>query len=310
MTETFIAYPTLALFLLGLFIIFSSIISRLVYNYSALITIPISILANYILFPVIHDGSHKTISDNIFYNDLIGYFAGIPFFFAPFPAWRFIHLRHHQFTNIPGKDPDYYVGGGITNKWQLLFRWTTHVFNYIYYFFCETLTILYERLKKKVIKNNKCDIDNFKEITTEITRDATIQNNGFNLVVTILSITLNLYVTYYLYTKGFLVDVMVLWLIPSAISIMILSILFDYLPHRYYETDIRDNKYAITKMTHGLFSTEGKINNWISALTFNQLTYHNVHHIYPRIPFYKYPEVWEEKKALLIKKGTPIQSVF
>ena len=91
---------------------------------------------------------------------------------------------------------------------------------------------------------------------------------------------------------------------------MILSILFDYLPHRNYETDIRDNKYAITNMTHGLFSTEGEVNNWISMLTFNQLTYHNIHHLYPRVPFYKYPEIWKEKKNLLIDRGTPIQSIF
>jgi len=308
--ETSVAYPTLALFSLGMFFILSSIFLRLVYGYNLFFTIPISIMANYILFPVIHDGSHKTISNNDFYNDLVGYIAGVPFFFAPFPAWRFVHLRHHQFTNIPDKDPDYYAGGNITNKWHLLFRWTTHIFNYIYYFFNETMLILYGRLKKKIVNNKRCDISNLKEITTEIKQDITIKNKGSVLVITTGSILFNLYITYYLYTKGYFLDVMILWIIPSAIAIIILSVLFDYLPHRYYETDIRDNKYAITNMTHGLFSTDGEINKWVALLTFNQLTYHNIHHLYPRVPFYKYPQIWKEKKDILLERGTPVQSIF
>ncbi len=310
MSETFIAYPTISLFFLGMFLIFSSVFLRLVYGYSFFFTIPISILANYILFPVIHDGGHRTISNNIFINELIGYTAGIPFFFAPFPAWRFVHLRHHQYTNIPDKDPDFYAGGKITNKCHLLFRWSTHILNYIYYFFNETIILLYKKLKKKINKNKKYNLDNLKKISDEIKGDVTIKNNGIVLLITCGSILLNLYITYYLYTKGYFTDVMVLWIIPSAIAIMILSILFDYLPHRYYETDIRDNKYAVTNMTHGLFSTEGEINKWISLLTFNQLTYHNIHHLYPRVPFYKYPEIWEEKKEVLLSKGTPVQSIF
>lgn len=63
-------------------------------------------------------------------------------------------------------------------------------------------------------------------------------------------------------------------------------------------------------MTHGLFKTSGKINNCLSLLTCNQLTYHNIHHLYPRMPFYKYPEIWEKERERLIELGTNVQSIF
>ena len=59
----FIAYPTIMLFFMGFSIIIYAIRLRLIYNYSGFYTIPLSILGTYTLFPVIHDGSHRTISN-------------------------------------------------------------------------------------------------------------------------------------------------------------------------------------------------------------------------------------------------------
>ena len=95
---------------------------------------------------------------------------------------------------------------------------------------------------------------------------------------------------YISYLCGHLDDTFFLWILPSAIAIGILSYLFDYLPHRDH-TDITNT----TKMTDGFTKfNNGKGNNLISILTCNQLTYHHIHHLYTKIPFYKYHEVWEE----------------
>ena len=306
MPKDFIAYPTILLFLLGYGIIIVSIILRIVYNYSAYCTIPLSVLGIYSLFPVIHDGSHRTISNIKIYNEVISYIAGIPFFFAPFPTWRFIHLRHHQFTNIPEKDPDYYAGGGIKNNIDLPIRWITHIMHYYIYVLKELYNSIYKRVLKKILKNNSYELDNIKDITF----DYNIQSNVKIFILTIVAIFINMFFTLYAYNNNFLADLAILWIIPSALTIIILTILFDYLPHRNYETDIRDSKYKITNMTHGLFETTGKINKCISLLTCNQLTYHNIHHIYTKVPFYKYPEIWERESAKLIELGTNVQSIF
>ena len=304
--EHFIAYPTIILFLLGFSLISFAIRLRLVGNYSGMYTIPISILGTYTLFPVIHDGSHRTISSNLLCNEIISYVAGVPFFFAPFPTWRFIHLRHHHFTNIPEKDPDYYAGGGIENKLYLPVRWVTHILHYYMFAVKELCTSLYKNIKKKLRKNRSCELENLRNITN----DHRIQSSGRILIVTITSILINILISIYAFKNNFLYDIVILWIIPSAISITILSILFDYLPHRYYETDIRESKYKITNMTHGLFNTTGKINTYIALLTCNQLTYHNIHHLYPKVPFYKYPQIWAAERDQLIRLGTNVQSIF
>lgn len=306
MSNNFIAYPTIGLFISGFLLIGFSIIARLLYNLSPTYTIPISVMANYILFPVIHDGSHRSISTNKIINESVSYVAGIPFFFAPFPAWRFIHLRHHRFTNIPHEDPDYYVGGGVKDTKTLLFRWFTHVFHYYYYFFKSTLRILYNKIQKKTTGGRICDVDSLKSVAN----DVTIQNNGYILLFTSFTMLFNIYIAYFSYNIGYFKDVFILWIIPSAVSIVILSILFDYLPHREYTHTIKDNKYLTTNMTHGLFNTGGDVNHLVSALTFNQLTYHNIHHLYPRLPFYEYPNKWNLEKDTLLKNGTKVQSVF
>ena len=302
-----LAIPTILLFILGGGLFITSIILRLTYNYSALTVIPISVLGTYCLFPVIHDGSHGSISKNKFYNDTISYIAGFPFFFAPFPTWRFIHLRHHRYTNIPDKDPDYYSGGGVKNSFYLPLRWVTHIFHYYAYFITELLKILYKNIRKKLINdNNSCEIDNIYKLSS----DKIIKDNTFILFITGFSIILNILIGYYTYCVGAFKELCILWICPGAITIMILSILFDYLPHRYYEIDILENKYKTTNMTHGFVSKEGKINRIIAILTCNQLTYHNIHHLYPKIPFYLYPEIWEDNKEELIRRGTNVQTVF
>ena len=302
----FIAYPTIMLFFMGFSIIIYAIRLRLIYNYSGFYTIPLSILGTYTLFPVIHDGSHRTISNIGLCNEIVSYIAGVPFFFAPFPTWRFIHLRHHQFTNIPEKDPDYYSGGGVKNKLYLPVRWFTHILHYYAYVIKELFRSLYKNIRRKLIKNNTCELENL----INITHDRTIKSSAGILILTITSILINILISVYAFKNNFIYDLAILWIIPSALSIILLSILFDYLPHRYYETDIRESKYKITNMTHGLFTTTGKVNKLLALLTCNQLPYHNIHHLYPKLPFYKYPAIWEEHSEELIRLGTRVQTVF
>ena len=48
-------------------------------------------------------------------------------------------------------------------------------------------------------------------------------------------------------------------------------------------------------MTDGLIEyNDKKGNDIISLLTCNQLTYHHVHHLHTKIPYYKYKMFWEE----------------
>jgi fatty acid desaturase len=71
-------------------------------------------------FTVWHEAVHGTISRNRIVNNAIGYVAAwlsmIPFF-----KIREIHWQHHQYTNDPVKDPDYWFTDGPF--WKLPFRY-------------------------------------------------------------------------------------------------------------------------------------------------------------------------------------------
>jgi len=275
-------------------------------GYSMVYTLPISVLANYLLFPIIHDASHGSVSQNKYINVIVGFAAGIPFFFAPFPTWRYIHLRHHRFTNIPDKDPDFWAGGKLENHWldhklALPLRWSTHILHYYYYFFVSLFKTISNSLINKV--DNICDLN-------ELSNKPELKSSARVLTITLFSILLNIGYLIRSYYNNSLWDMCVLWVIPSAIAIMILSFLFDYLPHRPYTTDINESRYKVTNMTHGLWSLEGEENSIIAALTFNQLTYHNIHHLYPKLPFYKYPSVWKKHKEKLKELETPVVTIF
>jgi len=275
-------------------------------GYSMFYTIPISILVNYLLFPVIHDASHGSVSQNPYINDAIGTIAGTTFFFAPFPTWRYIHLRHHRYTNIPDKDPDFWAGGKLENHWlnhklALPLRWSTHILHYYYYFFDSLFKTVYNSLVNKT--DSVCDLN-------DLTNKPELKNSARVLIVTLFSILINIGYLVRSYYNNFFWDMCVLWVIPSAISIMILSFLFDYLPHRPFTTEITESRHKTTNMTHGFWSLEGEENPLIAALTFNQLTYHNIHHLYPKLPFYKYPIVWKKHKEKLKELDTPIVTIF
>lgn len=302
----YIAYPTIILFSIGILMTYMAYSMRFYGDYSFLTTMPISILAIYLLFPVIHDASHGTLSQNTYINEGIGTLAGVPFFFAPFHTWRYIHLRHHRFTNIPYKDPDYWAGGAVENhcldhKYALPLRWSTQILHYYYFVSYSLFKTISNSLKNKV--ENVCDLN-------DLTSKPELQSSCKVLSITALSIFINMSFMVRSYYYNTFWDMCILWVIPSAIGTMILFFLFDYLPHRPYTSAITESKYKTTNMTHGLWSLDGDENPLIAMLTFNQLTYHNIHHLYPKLPFYKYPQVWKEQKKKLIELETPVVTLL
>lgn len=83
-----------------------------------------------------------------------------------------------------------------------------------------------------------------------------------------------------------------IWIGTSVLALTILAILFDWLPHTPHdETDRYLNTRIIDK-------------KWLTPIMLYQ-NYHLIHHLYPRIPFYKYYEKYLEVKPLLKEKNSP-----
>ncbi|MEA5488896.1 MULTISPECIES: fatty acid desaturase [Pseudanabaena] len=58
-------------------------------------------------FVIGHDCGHRSFSNKIWINDLVGHIAFLPLIF-PFHGWRFKHDHHHQHTNKMGEDNAWY----------------------------------------------------------------------------------------------------------------------------------------------------------------------------------------------------------
>jgi len=73
------------------------------------------------LFTLEHEATHKTPFANERLNDWVGRACGF-LLLLPFEWFRYFHLAHHRWTNIPGRDPE--LAGAKPATWR---EWVWHV---------------------------------------------------------------------------------------------------------------------------------------------------------------------------------------
>lgn len=96
--------------------------------------------------------------------------------------------------------------------------------------------------------------------------------------------------------RGFLEPLLYLLFIPNIIAVFILAMFFDYIPHhphksvdRYHDTRIYPSKL-------------------LNIILLGQ-NYHLIHHMYPRIPWYKYAQVYKRIRPDLEANDAPIEDL-
>ncbi|MEQ9504477.1 MAG: fatty acid desaturase [Deltaproteobacteria bacterium] len=92
---------------------------------------------------------------------------------------------------------------------------------------------------------------------------------------------------------GYGVEVIALYVAPAIVASGMLAFAFDWLPHHPHDVQ---GRYVDTRIV--LFPGLG-------LLTLGQ-SYHTVHHLYPRVPFYRYAEAFFSLRDELEANGTPI----
>ncbi|WND03007.1 fatty acid desaturase [Temperatibacter marinus] len=213
-----IAWPTLLL-LVSAYGIFS--LTLLAYSDAAL-SLPWVILwnsiASYMAFTVAHDGTHNAISTNQHVNDWAGRAAIALLEPGPFfKVFRFIHMRHHQYTNDPEKDPDTYCGHGPA--WVMPLRWLS-------------LDVIYFKTylqKENFSKSKKAEkIEFFLCLIFAI------------LVISTVTLL------------GLLEAYLLLFFIPTRIAKLFIVFGFDFLPHYPHKITVKENRYQCTSNRVGL----------------------------------------------------------
>ena len=105
--------PVICVTFLGYLLWLGAMYLRIRYKLHYSISILLSTLGLYTLFTPLHEASHNNISSNKIINKIVGNMVIIPFFFANFETFKYIHLEHHRHTNIPDLDPDRFSRYGL-----------------------------------------------------------------------------------------------------------------------------------------------------------------------------------------------------
>jgi len=216
-------------------------------------------------FTVLHDAGHGGIvrmgSPLKPIEDILGWAYSLPLCLIPYRFFQKIHDRHHAFTNDPERDPDHFILG---SKWyQVLPNIFLIPFQYHY-----------------------MSVTSLRHI--KIFRDTYISSIAyFALVFGTLII---------LASSGYATEVLCFVIAPLAMSVFLLVMFFDYIPHHPHKCL---DRYQNTR----IFS--GKVWNVIML----GQNYHLIHHMYPRLPWYKYQQVFHKILPVLEAKGAPIENV-
>ncbi len=81
------------------------------------------------------------------------------------------------------------------------------------------------------------------------------------------------------------------WILPAIVAAALLSYTLIWLPHLDYPRS--DNQFTGTNVRSSRFL----------KVIFCFHNYHLIHHLYPSIPFYKYPRIWKEYEEYFRSKG-------
>ena len=268
-----VAWPTIITFFVAAAVI---ITLQVLYAKEQIHLLPHLIITSYfmyVMYTPLHEASHQNISGANqkyrFLNPLFGFLSAL-FYLHSYTQHTWSHLEHHKHANDKDLDPDYIIKG--SNWFSIMARgfFILLIKDYFY------------------IKNEKLKNDKIAKIKMKI---GTIES----LIPVILLIT---------FTNVFSVPwyhFILSYVIPLLFAVMLLGIFFDYLVHMPHQSSekfgdtnvIRTKKWLDYPMT------------WI----WSYQNYHGMHHLFPRLPFYKYKKVFMDKEDELIRLGLPIFTI-
>ena len=103
------------------------------------------------------------------------------------------------------------------------------------------------------------------------------------------------------FASGFWLEGVLLFGLAWLIGVMVLLYLFAYIVHRPHD---QVGRYVDTS-TIIFPGPLGTVLTWFYLFQ----NYHTIHHLFPRVPFYRYAKLHDEIEEILIAKGTPIYHV-
>ena len=281
-----IAYPTVLLSLLSCgswaFCVVGGSLGRI----STPLAFAGAAVSTFVAFTPMHDAVHNAVCPrNRALNNLVGTLSSAPFL-GLFRLFKVIHLMHHRYTNDHDSapngsslDPDNWAGEGA--EWQLPLRWATVFFYYIAYMF--RLATWQQQAEAGGGAGGRR------------------QRREYMRVYITSTLVLRVALSAAAWALGS--GLFKFWVAPLFVATSYLMFVFDYLPHRPHLVPYKEDKYLSTSVVSSVFD------GFLTPFLLSQ-NYHNIHHLYPFLPFYRYGRVWRRHKDELIRRGTRVLPFF
>ncbi len=100
------------------------------------------------------------------------------------------------------------------------------------------------------------------------------------------------------FAAGFAVEGVSLFLLAWLIGVSMVIYLFAYIVHRPHDAI---GRYVDTST----ILVEGPLEKVVTWLWVYQ-NYHSIHHLFPRVPFYRYPALFDQIERTMLARGAPI----
>ncbi len=225
-------------------------------------------LVSYAHYTLVHESIHGNVVARpgwSWVNTVVGWIGSLGLG-AGWPALQRTHVLHHSHTNTE-RDPDIFVKGTIG---QLIRKWAVAaVLNLVPLVLLKSIApARYQRLRKILS-------------TSEILQTSAV--TAFTLVLLAASLA-----------TGHFIAWLLLWFVPLRLGMLMLNVLFQWLPHYPFDRTDRYRNTRISLWFCGTFATL-------------QQNLHLMHHLWPSVPFYNYRRLFVALRPVLIAEGSPIQ---
>jgi fatty acid desaturase len=240
------AWPTVAM-MFAILAAVSGVAALTVNGYlSYWAAIPINALLIYAIFTPLHEAVHGNIAGSpryVWIEQLVGHISGFVLL-APYPGFRQLHLHHHNHTNDPVEDPDYWVKSD--NYLMVVLR-------------CMLIQPVYIIHLWKIARD---------PVGMRAFIDEMIYVASYPVIIAIAD------------RLGFGAELLLLWILPGYIGVCLCPLMFDWPVHHPHTARGRYTDSAVLRFPQPL--------QFIMDVAFCGHTYHLIHHMYPRVPFYHY----------------------
>jgi beta-carotene hydroxylase len=267
-----VAWPTVVLGLVLAASYVSAVVLALAGFLSLWLAVPLVAFITYLSYTVLHESVHGSIGGSdrsLRWLNKSMGFLAAWITMIPLTAHRYEHMAHHRHANDEKSDPDFQIG------------------------------CMRDSLIAPVLAALRAWASQFIYYARNRWADAPPRQNlylGLEVVAALLPRVAVI-------LAGFWIEGLALFVIAWILGAIALLYLFAYVVHRPHEQVGRylDTATIVPPRTAGLHVAL----NWLWMFQ----NYHSVHHLFPRVPFYKYPALFQEIESVMEAKKAPIYSI-